>query len=117
MDTFYTPESVAERLVTAIDHPDPELIADFTAGSGSLLSVAQARWPAARIVATEINSGVVRQIKECHPDWLTGKCDFLSSRSRGSCTALRGIAGTVDVVLLNPPFSCDLLCLVISAIL
>jgi hypothetical protein len=34
------------------------------------------------------------------------RCNFLSSRSRAQCKALRDIKDKVDVVLLNPPFTC-----------
>lgn len=105
MDTHYTPAELATQLVGSVQLRSPQVIADFTAGEGSLLDAASARWPSARLVATDIDSYAVSQLRERGERWAVGQCDFLSSRSRAACRVLRGLAGTADLVLLNPPFS------------
>ncbi|MBN1458866.1 MAG: methyltransferase [Armatimonadetes bacterium] len=105
MDTHYTPAELAAQLVRSVQLRDPQVVADFTAGEGSLLDAASARWPEARLVATDIDGRAVQQLKDRGERWVVGQCDFLSSRSRAACRALRGLAGTADLVLLNPPFS------------
>ena len=105
MDTHYTPAELATQLVGSVRLDNPRVIADFTAGEGSLLNAASARWPHAKLVATDIDSHAVLQLKDRGEQWTVGQCDFLSSRSRAACRALRGLAGAADLVLLNPPFS------------
>ena len=105
MDTHYTPAELATQLVGSVRLHNPRVIADFTAGEGSLLDAASARWPQAKLVATDIDSHAVLQLKDRGDRWTVGQCDFLSSRSRAACRALRDLAGTADLVLLNPPFS------------
>lgn len=105
MDTHYTPAGLATQFVGSLRLRNPAVIADFTAGQGSLLDAASARWPGARLIATDIDSHAVLQLKDRGEQWTVGRCDFLSSRSRAACRPLRDLAGTADVVLLNPPFS------------
>lgn len=105
VDTHYTPAALAAQLVGSVRLEDPRVIGDFTAGEGSLLDAASARWPKARLVATDIDSRAVLQLKTRGERWIVGQCDFLSSRSRAACKALRGLSGTADLILLNPPFS------------
>lgn len=105
MDTHYTPKELADQLVESVDRCEIRLVADFTAGEGSLLDAASARWPDARFVATDIDHEAVRRLKSRAGQCTAGRCDFLSPRSRASCSATRSLAGTVDLVLLNPPFS------------
>ncbi len=81
-------------------------MADFAAGNGDLLQAAKSRWPECRILATDVDATRIRRLRRGHPDWLVGKCDFLSSSSRGLCEVLDGVLGKVSLVLLNPPFSC-----------
>lgn len=105
VDTHYTPAELAAQLVGSVPLHDQRVIADFTAGEGSLLDAASIRWPEARLIATDIDSRAVLRLKDRGQQWNVGQCDFLSSRSRAACRALRGLTGTVDLVLLNPPFS------------
>lgn len=104
-DFYPTPATIAVRVAAAAKVASPRVVADFSAGDGSLLRAASDRWPAARIIATDIQSKLVRQIKIDNPDWIAGTCDFLLERSITSCKSLCGREGGVDLVLLNPPFS------------
>lgn len=104
-DFYPTPSKIASRVAAASSVRVPQRIADFSAGDGSLLRAASERWPNAQIIATDIQSGLVRQIREENPGWLVGRCDFLLDRSSMSCKPLMGQKGNIDVVLLNPPFS------------
>lgn len=104
-DFHPTPRHLADRLVGLIENSEPETIADFSAGEGSLLLSAQSRWPSALKIATDIQTSLVNNIRSSFPAWHAGRCDFLSDTSVRSCKALRDRKGTVDVILLNPPFS------------
>lgn len=104
-DFYPTPPTIATRVAAASRISLPKVVADFSAGDGSLLRAASDRWPSAGIIATDIQSKLVRQIKAANPTWIAGTCDFLLERSVRSCRSLAGREGAVDLVLLNPPFS------------
>jgi predicted RNA methylase len=105
-DQFYTPSSVARRLVSFLRSDTETCVADFAAGDGELLRAATAKWPEARYLATDIDPMCVAQLKQQHPSWEIGRCDFLNERSRASSKLLRETIRAVSLVLLNPPFSC-----------
>ena len=81
-------------------------VADFAAGSGELLLAARSVWPTATIVATDIDSRAVRNLRKISDRWQAGVCDFLNPRSRQSSPVLRTLKRRTNLVLLNPPFSC-----------
>lgn len=84
----------------------PRYIADFAAGGGQLLQMARHLWPNANFVATDIDRRAVCSLRRTEPEWEISRCDFLSSRSRRRCSALRKAKGKISLLLLNPPFSC-----------
>lgn len=107
MDVFYTPPEVARKMIEEVDFVTFEgIIADFSVGDGELLHSAEKKWPNSQFVATDIRFDVVEKLRKQQPSWHVGKCDFFSGRSRGNCRALTKIKGKVDLLLLNPPFSC-----------
>ena len=110
MDRIYTPPYLATLMAKAArvrSNPSAEfVVADFTAGAGELLLAAVAVWPTVTIVATDIDSRAVRNLREISDSWRTGVCDFLNPRSRQSSPLLRSLIGHTNLVLLNPPFSC-----------
>lgn len=85
--------------------PAPSVVADFAAGDGGLLVPAALKWRTAQVVACDFNATAVRDLKQRFPSWRTSRCDFLSDRSVESTRHLPTLWGSVDVVLLNPPFS------------
>ncbi len=82
------------------------LIADFAAGDGVLLRAARRRWRSALLIATDVRRSAMSRLHAANRDWLVGKCDFLNSRSRAQCAAIRTATDRVSLTLLNPPFSC-----------
>lgn len=106
LDAHFTPSSIAQRMVSASSLISVSSIADFAVGDGALLRAAAVRWPQATVIGTDIEHSFVRQTRRRHPDWRTGRCDFLRARSRQACRALQGVSNKTDLVLLNPPFSC-----------
>jgi hypothetical protein len=107
LDDHYTPAELARTAVNHVRLRCPEIVADMSAGEGSLLLEAARRWPSARIVATDIDRKTVAQLVRMHRRrWKIGRCDFLASRSRRASRVLRTIDGKVALLLMNPPFSC-----------
>lgn len=106
-DDFFTPASVATKLAQiGRAGEQTRIIADFAAGEGELLRAASARWPEARVVATDIDQASVSYLQKEHAEWVSGRVDFLNPRSYLRSQVLKSIEGQVDVVVLNPPFSC-----------
>lgn len=106
LDTFYTPRSIASTLINALRVQRPAIIADFTAGVGSLVRAAECVWPDATFVASDVCDLSVRRMRRTHPQWLVSRCDFLSQRSRAASKTLKSVERRVSAALLNPPFSC-----------
>jgi hypothetical protein len=94
------------KVIGAATPTAPEVVADFSAGSGELLKAAHRKWPEARIVASDIDPIAVKQLRAAQPDWTVGRCDFLSRSSRQRCNTVSALRRQVSVILLNPPFSC-----------
>lgn len=106
VDSYYTPSDLANKLVGYIDKDKVRVIADFCVGDGVLLRAAEKRWPDATCVATDISSSALSTVRKAHQDWTVGRCDLLNKKSRDRCRALNEANEQVDLVLLNPPFSC-----------
>ncbi len=105
LDSYYTPRKWADRLVAASTVPAPKWVADFAAGDGTLLEAAEAKWSSAGMIAGDSDLHAIKRLRVRAKTWRVIAADFLQSRqSMGS--ALRALRGSVDVVLLNPPFSC-----------
>ena len=107
LDEHYTPSELAKIAVRHLSVWRPQIVADMSAGEGSLLLEAGRRWPSARIVATDIDAGAVRRLAQMDRErWTVGRCNLFADKSRSACGVLRKIQGKVDALLLNPPFSC-----------
>ena len=83
-------------------------MADFAAGDGALLRAILKHRRIRLVCATDIDRRVLDRLATTTsaPIWLTGKCDFLSARSRAASPIIQTIGGRLDLALLNPPFSC-----------
>jgi predicted RNA methylase len=103
-DRHYTPPALAASLIEAVSRPMPTVIADFAAGRGDLLRHAAQQWPTARIIANDLDSAAVRYLRRRWSAWITRKSDFLALTS--PTQKLHEFYGKVDLVLMNPPFSC-----------
>lgn len=106
MDRIYTPPDLAKQLVDVSSLRAPKIIADFAAGDGELLRASSVRWPKARLIGTDICRATVRRLKGYDIGAKIGCCDFLSVLSRQRCKALYGFRRQVNLIILNPPFSC-----------
>ena len=107
MDNYYTPVKVASLMIDAVHLPigASDTIADFAAGTGALLEAAQLKWPEAKIVASDIDSKIIRLLKKKKYNWQICSCDFLNPNSTNNSLVLRKLIGNTKLVLINPPFS------------
>ena len=107
LDCFFTPDEVAEHLIRISRSPrSMNTIADFAVGTGQLLRYASNRWPEARLIATDVQIHRLRRLRRQYPNWEVAKLDFLNDKARKRSSLLTKLSGRIDLVLLNPPFSC-----------
>lgn len=106
MDRHYTPANLAKRMLAKWSGSPPKLVADFSAGEGSLLLAAHEKWPDAAKLAVDIDRAAIRRIKSALPKARTSCCDFMNPNSTSRSVTLSNARGKVSLVLLNPPFSC-----------
>ena len=104
-DAFYTPRDLAAEMTTA-SSSSPKSVADFACGTGELLQAAASRWSEAELIGTDISRSALSSLKRSVRGVRAGRCDFLSATSRARSPLLRSAYGTLDLVLLNPPFTC-----------
>lgn len=64
------------------------------------------RWPQASMVAADVRGTAVNRLRARREDWRVYKCDFLRESTSGGASSLLPLEGKVDVVVLNPPFTC-----------
>jgi tRNA1(Val) A37 N6-methylase TrmN6 len=105
-DVFYTPSYLAQSLISYINKDDVNIVADFCVGDGELLRAVQAKMSNIKFIATDISFQSISKIKKTHSDWYIGRCDFLNKRSRNACRVLKKFINKIDLIILNPPFSC-----------
>jgi len=107
-DVIYTPREMAIAMVNTIgvNHLEISRVADFAVGNGALLQAAEDRWPLATFIGTDIDYAAVEYLKSNKSHWHMGRCDFINPHSRGMSLPIRGMKGKINLVLLNPPFSC-----------
>jgi hypothetical protein len=103
-DEFYTPDDVADALVESIPRRAYRSAADFAAGDGALLRAVARVHPRCGVVALDIEPTVVRRLRRDHAKWDVFQGDFLNPRSWKP--GLRGVRGSIELAILNPPFSC-----------
>lgn len=106
VDQFFTPRWIANAMVRRVRNLKVTSVADFSAGDGALLDAAIEKWPNATVYAADIDRRSVEYLKRRHPHWNVSKCDFMSETSRDVASCTRYAGGGVDLILLNPPFSC-----------
>lgn len=103
LDKHYTPSFVAAALIKAVSLRQPGVIADFAAGRGQLLRHASNKWKNARLIANDIDAHAVGYLRRYRRNWAASQSDFLHPSDRDQ---LREHLGRIDLVVLNPPFSC-----------
>lgn len=105
IDAYYTPPELARAMVDLIPNSlEARSAADFAAGEGSLLYAAAQKWPQAVIHANDLSPTVSRRLERFSPHWHVSCTDFLNDES-ASLAKFYAARGSIDVVLINPPFS------------
>ena len=103
LDPFYTPNVLAQKMVSLYKGPTPRLIGDFCAGDGGLLRASEARFPSANYFANDKSKRAYHNLLKYHFDWEVRNIDFLNDKCLLDIAHLNG---AFDLLLLNPPFTC-----------
>lgn len=103
IDSYYTPRALADDLITHCRLDAPLRVADFAVGGGSLLSAAHKVWPEADLFGVDLDAKAINASRNAHPQAELFNTDFLSSNEDNR---LGNLVGSIDLIVLNPPFSC-----------
>lgn len=107
VDQHFTPDTVADALVSRLDLRASSTVFDPTAGAGALLAAADRVMPAAlRLLGTDIDEGAVRVLRRLPIVENASRCDVLDARSRSRSAVWRSLKDQhPEFIVLNPPFS------------
>lgn len=106
LDDFYTPTPLAEQLLEYVPFTRISKIADFAAGDGELLKTASKKFPKAKYYANDISKSAIEKISKEHKHWTVLNYDFFDDNQLKSSKILQQLYGKLDLIILNPPFSC-----------
>lgn len=103
-DKFYTPDRLADRLISYIAEDTIQTVADFCVGDGDLLKATVRRFPCVRCYGVDVSTESIQRLSKEHKDWYLGACDFME---RDKVAKLQGIGDRkYDLIVFNPPFTC-----------
>lgn len=102
-DNHYTPRTLALDLVKLSKLRNPRMIVDFAVGPGSLLHAAKQAWPKAELHGLDLDLAALGEAQSNLSGIVTYHADYLTDRAM---TLTADLYRKIDVVLLNPPFTC-----------
>ena len=102
-DSHYTPTALALDLVALSKKKRPKVVADFAVGPGSLLYAAKISWPTSELHGLDLDSTALGEVRDKLGEVFTYHVDYLTDRAM---ELTKGLQGNIDIVLLNPPFTC-----------
>jgi len=106
IDSYYTSPYLASKLVNYAKLFSFNSVADFCIGDGELVKAAVNIWPKIHCYGTDISEQAIKRVKNVHPNWNLGKCDFLNEKSRKKSRVINSVKQGFELIVLNPPFSC-----------
>jgi hypothetical protein len=106
LDAFYTAAQIAETLLAQATILCPSTVADFSAGTGSLLSAAHLKWPTAKLLAIDHDPSALSVVTEQLPNSTVCCADFLDPVYQSKICKAASACGAISLIVANPPFSC-----------
>jgi predicted RNA methylase len=106
MDKHYTPLDLARNIVSRLKIREPRSVADFAVGDASLIEAVRERWPHVFAYGTDIDPEAIERVSARLANLESDVCDFLSSDARAASGLLTGLEEAIDLIFINPPFSC-----------
>jgi SAM-dependent methyltransferase len=105
VDAYYTPFPIALRICAYASINRPGRIGDLACGDGSLLVAAAQRWPSAHLIANDVSRTALRTTGERCSLAISTSQDILKVASDANSINRVRRLWSVDLILLNPPFS------------
>ena len=103
-DSYYTPSSLADKLISFINASKINRAVDFCVGDGKLLKAVAKRYDNAKLYGTDISDEALKKLSSDCPNWQLGQCDFKMDESVDNVQFLK--EDLFDLIVLNPPFTC-----------
>ena len=103
-DSFYTPQPLADKLVSFVTETNIKTAIDFCVGDGDLLKAVQNRYKDVKFYGTDISYEAIMKIANEHSDWTLDVCDFRVDESVDNVPFLKD--SYFDLIIFNPPFTC-----------
>ena len=103
-DSYYTPSSLADKLINFIKPTQIERAVDFCVGDGNLLKAVAKRYKNVQLYGTDISGDALNKLSKDCPNWILWQCDFKKDESVGHVPFLEN--ALFDLIVLNPPFTC-----------
>ena len=103
-DSFYTPQPLADRLVSFVTERNIKTAIDFCVGDGDLLKAVQNQFGNVRFFGTDISKDAIVNLANNHVDWILDVCDFRDDNSIAKVSFLKN--AKFDLIMFNPPFTC-----------
>ena len=104
IDSYYTPPSLADKLVSFITSVNISRAVDFCVGDGDLLKAVAKRYIDVELYGTDISNKALAKLANEYPHWHLGECNFREDDSVDKVHFLK--EGLFDLIVLNPPFTC-----------
>ena len=104
LDSYYTPISLANKLVDFVPTREVKSVVDFCVGDGDLLKAVAKRYPSAKLYGTDISDEALKKLSNDCPEWNLETCDFRKDESIDNVSFMHNIR--FDLIMLNPPFTC-----------
>jgi tRNA1(Val) A37 N6-methylase TrmN6 len=103
LDRVYTPQTLSALVAKSIQLKNPARLADFAMGDGALLRAVRKRFKHAELVGNDIDPAAIEVATTMGLPGTFIVSDFLLDAPSPD---LAPYLGRIDVVLLNPPFTC-----------
>ncbi|MCG8050672.1 MAG: N-6 DNA methylase [Candidatus Thiodiazotropha endolucinida] len=104
LDQYYTPTSVAERVLGDYVLTTPKSCVDSTCGTGCLLQAATNVFGDIHCIGLDRNKKVITDLRRSNPSWILSVGDMLKPKSYQQTKAITSNFKK-DLLILNPPFS------------
>lgn len=102
-DQYFTPDDIATEITSELDLTHVLSAADFAIGDGSLIK--SLKIMPTEVIGIDLDPTVIKRLKRNYPKWKLINADFLEQEP-AILLELENWINKVDLILLNPPFSC-----------
>ena len=102
-DAYYSPGHVAEVVAQTVERSRPKSVIDSHCGRGALLDAVEKSFPKIHCAGIDLDGNAISHLRKARPHWTLVRGDSLTWTAWEKVH--RKLGGSVDVAVLNPPFS------------